>query len=213
MSPSGGHGRPYRGQAPESRSAERRARLLEAALEEYGTGSWDDSTILSLCRQARMGTRGFYQEFDNRDQLLLTLATGIMAEGIEAIRAALADAPPALEVRARLALTAYLRYVTDDPRRAQVCYRLFPSVSSLTDARHAALVGFAMLIEQESQHVDDGAHDPTPTLRIALAGAVAAVLEQWTVSTDPTPVEVLIEDLTRLYVAVLHDAGADSTTA
>ncbi|WP_052590927.1 TetR/AcrR family transcriptional regulator [Luteipulveratus mongoliensis] len=63
-------GRPWRGVAPQDRDAQRRARLIDAGLEVFGTTGYQASTVSGLCAAAGVSTRSFYELFSHRSALL-----------------------------------------------------------------------------------------------------------------------------------------------
>src|SRR5687767_10687592 len=116
-------GRAYGGRAPDERRAERRRRLLDAGLEVFGTVGWEEASIALLCATARVGTRAFYEEFDAREDLLREVATTVVLDAVEEMRAALDSAPPTVEGKVRAGISAYAGVLTEDPRRVRVAYR------------------------------------------------------------------------------------------
>lgn len=73
-------GRPWRGMPPAERDALRRARLLEAGLEVFGTSGYQSSTVTGVCREAGVSTRSFYELFASREELLASVYLGITGE-------------------------------------------------------------------------------------------------------------------------------------
>jgi AcrR family transcriptional regulator len=198
-------GRPYAGRGPSERKAERRRRLLEAGLQVFGTTPWEHAGIALLCATARTGTRGFYDEFDSREALLLDVATEIVLTGVDRLQAALASAPPTLEAKVSAGLTSYLRYLTEDPRRARVAYAAVPSAGALLGARHRAAAGFAELIATEAAEVGVASRAVgNPLLALALTGAVGELMGYWAATTPPPPVEPIIDELVALFLAALR---------
>ena len=49
--------RQYRGRSSEERAAERRARLLEAGLQVFGTVGGDKATMTAICAEAKLTER------------------------------------------------------------------------------------------------------------------------------------------------------------
>ena len=198
-------GRTYAGKAPGERRADRRARLLDAGLQVFGTVTWDEAGITLICATARVGTRAFYEEFDNREALLLEVATGIVERGSAILRLALDGAPATLEGVIGTGLTSFLGFVTNDPRRARVIYGAVPCAESLISDRHRAAHGLAVLLTglQPSLGIADRARD-NPTLALALVGAAGELLGAWVSTPTPTPIDDLINELTLLFVAALR---------
>lgn len=197
-------GRPYAGRGPGERRAERRRRLVEAGLQVFGTTSWDSAGITLLCATARTGTRGFYEEFDSREALLREVATDIVLTGVDRLQTALAAAPATLEGRVRAGITSYLRYLTEDPRRARVAYRAVPSAGALLADRHRASAGFADLIAAEAAELVVATRAVgNPLLALALTGAVGELVGYWAATVPAPPIEPIIDELVALFLAAL----------
>ena len=88
-------GRPYGGQSPDACAVERRRRILDAALQCYGTAGYPATTIAELCRTASVacGVK-FYEEFTGKEELLYVLSTEIMTEAVTLQLDAGAARPP-----------------------------------------------------------------------------------------------------------------------
>ena len=72
--------RVYRKKNPEDRVLERRERLMQAALQLFGTQGYANTTIETLCSEAKVTTRHFYQVFSSREELLLAVYNQITEE-------------------------------------------------------------------------------------------------------------------------------------
>lgn len=62
--------RTWGGRTPEERRAERRRRLLDAALEIWLENGWAAVTMRGVCTRAALNDRYFYEHFADRDELL-----------------------------------------------------------------------------------------------------------------------------------------------
>lgn len=62
--------RDYGGRSADTRRAERRTRLTAVARTEVLAGRYGTTPIERLCEMAKVSTRAFYQEFDDRADLL-----------------------------------------------------------------------------------------------------------------------------------------------
>src|SRR5206468_2848506 len=61
--------RPYGGVSAERRVADRRERLLEAALEDFGTRGVAATGVKDICRRAGLTDRYFYESFRDSGEL------------------------------------------------------------------------------------------------------------------------------------------------
>jgi len=204
LAPTPGEGRRYAGRSTQQRRADRRRRLVDAALELFGTAGYAAVPIERLCAEAGVATRSFYEEFAGREQLLLAVYEDITRGASGAVTDALAGAPRELAPRVEAGLSAYVGYVTSDPRRARVAHQEARAAWLLEGDRHAAVVAFAGIIEREAQAVA-GPREPAANrlLALALAGAANELLVDWTTTHPPPPIEPILAQLTRLFVAAL----------
>lgn len=203
--PSGdARGRRYAGRSPDERRQQRRQRLLDAGLQVFGTIGYDETTITLLCASAKVGTKAFYEEFPSLDAVLLAVATDVVAAAAERLEAALAAAPRDLEQRVRAGLSAYIGYLTDDPRRVRIAYREV-RIAGLEAERQFGSVAFASLVAEQVAELGVGRQaQDNLLLALALTGGVGELLNHWTSAEDKPPIERLVDELTRLFVAALR---------
>jgi AcrR family transcriptional regulator len=206
--PSVATGRRYAGQAAEERRAERRRRLLDAAVELFGTRGYAATTIEALYTEARLAPRHFYEQFAGREELL----RAVYDETIEAVRAAVAEAretaPRDVRGRVQTILAAFAGAMLTDPRRARIAYREVPGTSPLLD-RHARGVvrGFAAVVQQEAEAaarlelLPDRDYGLTAML---LVGGTNAILLDWLSDEHRAPIERVLDELAGAFVAVLE---------
>ena len=77
--------RTYGGVSGEDRAAARRARLLDAGLERFGTDGWAATGVKDICREAGLTDRYFYESFDDRLALFTAVfdrATGELLQRV-----------------------------------------------------------------------------------------------------------------------------------
>jgi len=118
---SGLSSRRYGGVSAEARQGQRRERLLEAALDVFGTEGFARTTMRLICAKARLTERYFYEHFTGLDEIFMALhhqlCQAFIAEVSQAYALHLGDTP---EVRVRACLRAFLQFIQSDPRRARV---------------------------------------------------------------------------------------------
>jgi AcrR family transcriptional regulator len=201
--------RRYRGRLPDERRAERRRRLLDAGLELFGTAGYHGTSIERLCARAGVTARHFYQEFPGREALLEALCQEIIADVSQAVVDALAGAqgqPP--RSRTRAALAAFVHGMLDDPRRARVVHVEMTGISpELERTRRAVLQGFASITQAEIERQADAGLIARRDYRLAALLAVGGTRElvmEWVSGERRPPLEELIEELTRIFMAIAH---------
>lgn len=188
--------RRYGGRDKASRSAERRAALLAAGLELFGTIGYPASSVKKICDRAGLTERYFYESFTHREALLSAVYDGEIDQVRTATLAALASAEPELAPQAHASVEAFVRTVAADPRRARVIFIEVVGVSSALEVhRRAVMHEFAQLIAGFA-----GAYFHIPaTERLAIAamlfaGGMTELMVDWTLAdTPPLPLDDLID--------------------
>ena len=91
--------RRYGGASFEDRQADRRERLVQAAIEVFGRWGREGATVAAICAEAGLTARYFYESFPNRDALFVEAYRAVQAKlltemaeasGPDPVRAALA---------------------------------------------------------------------------------------------------------------------------
>src|ERR1700754_2161618 len=76
----GSEKRRYGGASFEDRQAERRERLIAAAIEVFGRWGREGATVAAICAEAGLTARYFYESFPNRDALFIAAYQTVQAE-------------------------------------------------------------------------------------------------------------------------------------
>ena len=112
--------RRYGGVLPEERQRARRDKLIEGALEVFGTKGFHSATVREVCLAAHLTERYFYESFKSLPQLFIAvyghLRDQLMAETMRVL-ATVETTPLGL---LESALRVYLKFFQDDPRRGRV---------------------------------------------------------------------------------------------
>jgi AcrR family transcriptional regulator len=139
--------RPYRGVQPADRLAERRRRLLSAALDILGASSDPAAlTVRAICRRARLAARYFYESFSDKDELVAAVFDWVVGELATTTQAAVAAAPPQEQTRA--GITNIVRTISDDPRVGRLLFSADLANAMLVRKRIDSEALFAMLSGQ-----------------------------------------------------------------
>jgi AcrR family transcriptional regulator len=191
--------RTYRGLSARQRLIDRKERLLAAALERFGGQGYSATTIETLCTDAKVSTRGFYECFDSRESLLSALYEHIITAADERVKRALDEADGTVPGLIRAGLGAYIGYMTGDERRARISHvEVRRAGEPLHAARRLAVYQFADLVAAlASDHPDllesHGLIDlDVRRVAIGLVGAVQELLIDWVHSSPrPAPEDVI----------------------
>jgi AcrR family transcriptional regulator len=200
----------YRGIPADQRRAERRARLMDAALDIMGTQGWSATTVRGVCQHARLTPRFFYESFSDLEALAVAVFDDIVASATANVIEAMAAAPDDMEAKARAAIGTFVRDVLDDPRRARVAFREALGSEPLMQRRLATMRMMADLIATQARasYKLPATTDPFVDLTAALlAGGMAELLIVWLEGDLPLDREQLVEDCVALSVAMAESAA------
>jgi AcrR family transcriptional regulator len=145
----------YGGVSAQERVAQRRRRLLDAALEIVGTQGWSSATVRAICEQAKVGPRFFYESFPDTDELLGALHDELLDTALREALGAMAGARAELRARTEVSFQAMIRYLTEDPRRARVLFSEAYGSETLMRRRFAAMQTIAAAVLASSRELLD----------------------------------------------------------
>jgi AcrR family transcriptional regulator len=184
--------------------AERRERLLDAALEVFATETFHAAKVRDVCRAAGLTERYFYESFPDKEALLTALADGIIADFINAAGPSIALLSTDLEPALNGALTAVVRSLTGDRRRAQILFVEVVGVSRAMETRRRDAI--ASLVEVIRAGVEQAfgawARESVEVELIArsVIGAASELLVAYVRDELPLDQDGLVLNLNRLFL-------------
>jgi AcrR family transcriptional regulator len=206
--------RVWGGTTLDTRRDARRRRLLEVGFELLGGQGSAAVTVRSVCRHAKLTDRYFYENFADRDGLLVAVYQQVaeqfrdaMAVAVSAAVAAVAPGPVAPEAIARSAVLAFVGLLTGDPRKGRVLL-LAPMTDAALSAHAVGLMPmFGELIRVQLAAAPAGAQataalDERMTAT-ALIGALSNLFVRWLDGT----LEASEQELTDYCVRLLLTAA------
>ncbi|AXT86528.1 TetR family transcriptional regulator [Aeromicrobium sp. A1-2] len=143
----------YRGMSAEERRADRRSRLLAAALEVWGRDGGPKVTMTRICAEAGLTERYFYESFDGLDAALVAVLDEIADEITLRTVAALASAQGGPTERVRASIGEFVRILTDDPRKGRVAIVESVAHDAMRARRAEVLREFAELAAREAREL------------------------------------------------------------
>jgi AcrR family transcriptional regulator len=207
--PAGQRQKLHRGRTIEQRKAERRAALLDAALGLFGTKGYATTSIEDLCSASYVTARYFYEEFGNREGLLLALydqIAGNVTATVQAVEVGPGPDHVAESTRARVA--AFVHAVTDDERVARVLLLETGGGSPALEAKRRDTHTFfaAFVAAKALPYLDAGVIEERDfdLLALCFVGAVNEVVVNWVVTPpdDRRDIEQIIDAVTEMYLLV-----------
>lgn len=175
--------RMWKGRSPQARVAERRAQLVEAAVELLGTEGVGGLTMRAVCRVAELSPRYFYESFADRDALMLEAFDQTLARMRAVVTAALSGSSTSSELL-REAFDAAARLVAEDRRVGRILFREPFADDRLRPHATAAIPTFFITalsgLDERGRLLETG--DPRKLdLQIsALSGALISLFLDWT---------------------------------
>ncbi len=128
------------GRTTEERRAERRQRLIDAATEIWSESGWAAVTMRGVCSRTSLNDRYFYEDFKDRDALLVAAWENARDEVLGEVSGVFVSNMhhPILETL-RAAISAVVERTSRDPGHAQILLMHHAGSAALQDHRAAAL--------------------------------------------------------------------------
>ncbi|MDT7600721.1 MAG: hypothetical protein QOK26_2798 [Pseudonocardiales bacterium] len=209
--------RVWGGTTLDTRRDTRRRRLLEVGFELLGGQGSAAVTVRSVCRHAKLTDRYFYENFADRDGLLVAVYQQVaeqfrdaMAVAVGAAVAEVAPGPVEPEAVARSAVLAFVGLLTGDPRKGRVLL-LAPMTDAALSAHAVGLMPmFGELIRVQLAAAPVGAQvtaalDERMTAT-ALIGALSNLFVRWLDGTLEASEQELTDYCVRLLLAAAPQA-------
>jgi AcrR family transcriptional regulator len=193
--------RRYRGISPDERRAQRRARLVAAALAVYGERGYRQATVKAVCEAAGLTERYFYESFANSEDLLIVAFNAVTAGVLKELTDAAAKAGRNRTNRARAMLLAYFTALQREPQAARVFLVEIRGVSRAVDkAFDAALRGIGWEVAQLVAPPGAAAGSPASDelLQAGVVGGVIHIALQWIDKGYESTIEVVTDTALRL---------------
>jgi AcrR family transcriptional regulator len=180
--------RPYGGVSGEKRRAERRARLIEAAVRVFGEVGYRAATVKAVCAAAGLTERYFYESFANSEALLIAAYTHV-TDTLHAEMAAAGEGAPAA-TRTEAVLTLYFTRLRENPRPARVFLLEMHGISAAVDAvqMEAMRRMSGVLLPRASAD----AYAPMSLTEIGVMGAVVGIARRWVAQDYRQPADDVI---------------------
>ncbi|KWX60230.1 transcriptional regulator [Mycobacterium sp. NAZ190054] len=170
--------RSYGGLSAEQRRAERRARLIDAALDALAASDWRSITVDKLCLAAGLNKRYFYESFTDLDAVAAAAVDDIAADVSAATLAAAAGAAgEPVDRQAEAAVDAVVRNLVADPRRARVLLGGVAASPALHRHREAVMRGLTSVLVGHARTVHGVELERDPLAEVAPAFVIGGTAD------------------------------------
>lgn len=162
------------------RRAERRELLVAAAFRLFGDAGAGAVTVRSVCREARLNSRYFYDSFAAVDELLVAVYDHVVAELAEAVLEQTEAAGEDRGARTRAGIRTVLAFSAADPRRGRVLFTDARSNPVLAD-RLAIIQGllYQLAIDEDDRRFPDLDVCAKRVGAALFTGAMTELVVQW----------------------------------
>lgn len=195
--------RAYGGVTGADRKAERRASLIEAALDLLGGTEGDRFTVRRVCQQARLTTRYFYESFADRDELVSAVYEHVVQTVAATTLSAVEAAGPEPEAKIDDGLGQLIRAAAGDPRHGRVLFSVTLVNPLLARRRLESSRFFAELLTGQARQVY-GVPDSTELEFVAhfIVGGLAQTLTAWLSGALPVTEAELVAGCAEIFTLI-----------
>lgn len=202
-------GRQYRGASLPQRRAERRARLIQAGIDTFGTHGYHAVTVRDVCAAAGLTERYFYESFRDREQLFSAVYEDLNARLQQKIALAVAAAGGDPERTARGGLRAYFEQTRSDPKGARIMLiEVFGVSADMDRLSRRTAVGFIEMVRRVVAPPMVAARRrgglDADLIATGLVGGVVFSAMRWVLSGYEQPLEVVVENAATIFTSLLR---------
>src|SRR4051794_2553571 len=199
-------GRSYGGVSADDRIAARRAKLLDAGLELFGTRGYATTGVKDVCRQAGLTDRYFYESFNDGADLFLAVFDRLTEELFAVVVEAVAEAGEDPEAQLRMAIGAFVHALAADSRKPRVLFTE-AAAAGLDAAAHmrTTLRRFAELVAATARrHVPPATpEEDVQLIALSLVGLLERVITEREDGALDIPLDRVVDRTVALYLRLL----------
>lgn len=175
------------------RRIERRALLVRAAFALFGDGGEAAVSVRSVCREAALNSRYFYENFPDTGALLGAVYDRVATELSVEVETAIGRAADTDEDRLRAGIRAVLGFSSADPRRGRVLFTEAQANPVLAARRHLTHERHRQLVLNRHEQTHPGEDPVAAGVAAAMyAGAMAELAQQWLSGSLGTDLDAVV---------------------
>lgn len=199
----------WAGVSPTDRRIERRALLIRAAFALFGEDGEAAVSVRSVCRDAELNTRYFYENFTDTDELLGAVYDRVAAELGHSLTSALATEDE--RTRLRDGIRAVLEFSSHDPRRGKILFTEARTNPVLAQRRTRAQDQLRELVFRDRLRADPESDWLAIEVGAAMyAGAMAELAQQWLAGALGNDLDAVVDHALSLLSPQSQDPSGDS---
>ena len=201
-------GRTYGGLSLALRKQQRREQFLQAGLSVFGTLGFRSATVRSLCKEAKLTDRYFYESFKNLEQLLIAVYEQCMSNLGTKILDAISgtyqkgDAETAIIA----GLDAYFTML-EDPKIARICMVELEGISPDVNELYSNYIkGFSQMLVALTQNAFPEislSRQQQDIIAISFIGAMRQSATNWLMTEYKEDRAVVVEATSKIFLGVI----------
>ena len=198
----------YSGDSAEERIERRRLALIDAALAVGAEEGWRRVTVDRLCQRAKLSKRYFYESFTDVDALAEAVFEHVANGAIAALSTEGVDRGD-IAGFVHTTTAAFVRYLTDDPRRARALFGelLTTEASSTIRARAIQRISAQVISGAREVHNIEPADPMIATSAAMIIGGAGQAIIGWLGGNIAGGRELLIDNLAQLVLITGNGAA------
>lgn len=203
--------RRYGGVLPEERQRQRRAKLIEGAMDVFGTKGFHASTVREVCVAAHLTERYFYESFKNLSDLFIAVYGEMRQQLMDrTLRVFDADDRQPVEL-VESSLRVFLEFIREDPRRGQIMLVDALGINSeVTRLSGSTARDYGNLVRQRLMamvHPDMVQEVDLALLSDGMVGLNILLATRWMQDGFQTPLDKVVRTNTLPYIGLIKLLG------
>lgn len=203
--------RRYGGVLPEERQRQRRAKLIEGAIDVFGTKGFHASTVREVCVAAHLTERYFYESFKTLSELFIAVY-GEMRQQLMDRTLRVVDAHQHQPVElVESSLRVFLEFIREDPRRGQIMLVDALGINSeVTRLSGSTARDYGTLVRKRLMamvHPDMAEEVDLALLSDGMVGLNILLATRWMQDGFRTPIDKVVRTNTLPYIGLIKLLG------
>ncbi|MES1929671.1 TetR family transcriptional regulator [Salinisphaera dokdonensis CL-ES53] len=203
-------GRAYGGRSLDERRSKRRAQFVEAGIAVFGRDGFRAATVKSLCREAALTERYFYESFANSEVLFAEVYKTLVKRLEDDVVAAIDAAPLDPEATARAGLHVFFDTMYRQPGTARILLIEIFGISGDIDRLYRETTqNFTRTLQELLGAIfalGEGSGTDARILSTGLVGSTIHIAMYWTINGYRDALDVVVESSLALYVAMARQS-------
>jgi len=208
-------GRSYGGQSQDARKLQRKAQLLEAGLNVFGSTGFRSATVRSLCKESQLTSRYFYESFENLEALVVAVYEDCMQKLGKQVMDALTSTYDGSNAEQAISAGLDAYYLAlEDARVSRVCLfeleAINPEVTRLCFRHMGGLSQWLVALANYAYPHWNLDNKEKEMLGISMVGALRQSATVWLLDDYKTERSILVKASSKLFLGMIAVTCSDA---